>query len=185
MSDPPTIIVAERDQLVRDALRVEFSHLGFVVLLAANGPEAEDFATRTIADLAILDVALPGLSGYDACARIRRQSGYQNAPIVLTAHKRSPRVDAAAVAAGATTILSKPYSFNDLLTTLVPHLQVDHPLLIKLPTAAGLGEPKGHEWGRPETLEWRFGASSGLSRNGLILPVVRGRGVKVPLIRKP
>src|SRR6202035_306259 len=111
MSDPPTMIIAERDPLVRDALRVEFSHLGFVVLLAASGPEAEDFASRTIADLAILDVTLPGFSGYDACARIRRQTGYQDTPIVLTAHKRSPRVDAAAAAAGATSILSKPYSF--------------------------------------------------------------------------
>jgi DNA-binding response OmpR family regulator len=185
MSDPPTTIIAERDPLVRDALRVEFSHLGFVVLLAASGPEAEDFASRTIADLAILDVTLPGFSGYDACARIRRQTGYQDTPIVLTAHKRSPRIDAAAAAAGATSILSKPYSFNDLLSTLAPHLRADHPLLVKLPGAAGLGEPTGREWGKPETLEWRFGADSGLSRNGLILRVVRGKGVQVPLIRKP
>ena len=151
------MIIAEHDSLVRDALRVEFSHLGFVVLLAASGPEAEDFAARTVADLVILDVMLPRLSGYDACARIRQRVGYENTPIVLTTYKRSPRVDAAAVAAGATSILGKPYSFNDLLSTLAPHLRADHPLLVKLPGVAGLGEPAGREWGKPETLEWRFG----------------------------
>jgi DNA-binding response OmpR family regulator len=185
MSEPPTIIVAARDQLVRDVLRVEFSHLGFIVLLAMTGPEAEDYAARTIADLAVLDVELPGFSGYDACARIRRQTGYQTAPILLTVRERSPRVDAAAVTAGATAILSKPFSFNDLLSTLAPHLPSDHALLVRLPAAGGVGEGTGREWGRPETLEWRFGTDSGLSRNGLMLPVVRGKGVQVPLIRKP
>jgi CheY-like chemotaxis protein len=185
MSEPPTIIVAARDQLVRNALRVEFSHLGFIVLLAMTGPEAEDFAARTIADLAVLDVELPGFSGYDACARIRRQTGYETTPIVLTVRERSPRVDAAAATAGATAILSKPFSFNDLLSALAPHLPPDHALLVRLPAAGGVGEGTGRKWGRPETLEWRFGASSGLSRNGLMLPIVRGKGVRVPLIRKP
>jgi DNA-binding response OmpR family regulator len=185
MSGPPTIIIAEHDPLIRNVLRVEFSHIGFVVLLAANGPEAEDFAVRTVAHLAVLDIALPGFSGYDACARIRRQAGYERTPIVLSAHTQTPRVAAAATKAGATVMLLKPYSFNDLLNTLSPFLPADDPLLVRLPKAAGLGETAGREWGRPATLEWRFGNGSGLSQNRLMLPIVRGQGIKVPLVRKP
>lgn len=185
MSGPPTIIIAEYDPLIRNVLRVEFSHVGYVVLLATDGQEAEAFAARTLAHLVVLDVALPGFSGYDACARIRRQAGYQDTPIVLTALKRSPPVDAAAATAGATAVLVKPYSFNNLLNTLAPHLPADHPLLAKIPRPPGVGEPAGQAWGQPETLEWRFGNDSGLSRNRLMLPIVRGNGVRIPLIRKP
>lgn len=185
MRGPPTIIIAECDPLIRNALRVELSHVGFVVLLAGTGREAEDFAAQTIADLAVLDVALSAFSGYDACARIRRRAGYQGIPIVLTTHKRSPSVEAAAMTAGATAVLVKPYSFNDLLNTIAPHLPANHPLVAKLPGAAGPGDAPRQAWGRPETLEWRFGSDSGLSRNRLMLPIVRGAGVKIPLVRKP
>jgi DNA-binding response OmpR family regulator len=182
MSGPATIIIAEHDARIRDVLRVEFSHINFVVLLAASGPEAEDFAAQTVAHLAVLDVALAGFSGYDACARIRRQKGYDRTPIVLTAHSQSPRVEAAAMKAGATAMLIKPYSFNDLLQTLAPHLPAGDPLQRNLPNP---GDASGREWGRPETLEWRFGSDSGLSKNRLMLPIVRGQGVRIPLIRKP
>ncbi len=181
----PSIIIAEYDPLIRNVLRVEFTRADYVVLIAASGPEAEAFAARTLAHLAVLDVALPGFSGFDACARIRREEGYQNTPIVLTGHRRSPKIDAAAAKAGATAVLSKPYSFNDLLNTLAPHLPADHSLMTRFPKAAGMGEAAGRAWGQPDTLEWRFGADSGLSRNRLMLPIVRGSGVKIPLIRKP
>jgi DNA-binding response OmpR family regulator len=185
MSGPATIIIAECDPLIRSALRVEFSHIEFVVLLAANGQEAEQFAAQTVAHLTVLDVALPGFSGYDACARMRRQSGYARIPIVLTAAAYSPRVDAAAKAAGATAVLGKPYSFNDLLNTLAPHLPADDPLMTRRPRTPGLGETAGQAWGQPASLEWQFGSDSGLSRNRLLLPIVRGQGSKIPLIRKP
>lgn len=180
----PSIIVAEYDPLIRNALRVEFSRMDFVVLIATSGAEAEEFAARTIVHLAVLDVALPGFSGFEACARIRRQHGYQDIPIVLTAHQRTPRIDAAAKQASATTVLAKPYSFNDLLNTLAPHLPAEHALM-KCPRAAGLGEVAGRAWGQPASLEWQFGNESGLSRNRLMLPIVRGSGVRIPLLRKP
>ncbi len=185
MSAPPTIIIAEPDPIVRDVLRVELSRLDFVVLLAASSHEAEEFAGRTIAHLVVLDVGRSGFSGYDACARTRRRDGYQDTPIVLMVHQRSARVDAAAERAGATSVLSKPYSFNDLLDALAPHLPPDDPLLTNRPRVSGWGEPKGQTWGQAPSLEWRFGNDSGLSRNRFMLPIVRGVGVKVPLYRKP
>jgi len=185
MSSPPTIIIAELDPIIRSVLRVEFSWVDFVVLLAADGQEAENFAARTVARLVVLDAGLEGFGGYDACARIRRRVGYHHAPIVLTVHERSPRVAAAATKAGATEVLAKPYSFNDLLNTLVQHLPADDLLLVNRPKAPGLCEVAGRAWGQPAPLEWRFSNDSGLSRNRLMLPIVRGSGVKVPLIRKP
>ncbi|WP_428484279.1 response regulator transcription factor [Rhodopila sp.] len=180
MSAPPTIIIVEPDPLIRNVLRVEFSQLTFAVLLPANGPEAEDFATRTVASLVVLDAGLSRLSGYDACARIRRQPGYRDTPIVLTARDLSPKIQAAAGAAGATATLGKPYAFNDLLDTISPHLPPDNPLLTTRPKGFGLSETA---WGRPATLEWKFGSDSGLSRNKAVMTIVRSKTVRIPLIR--
>jgi DNA-binding response OmpR family regulator len=185
MSGPPTIIISEPDPGVRAVLRVEFSHVGFVVLLAADGQEAEAFAARTVAHLVVLDVGLKGFGGYDACARIRRLSGYRIIPIVLTTQRPSARVDAAAEQAVATAVLAKPYSFNDLLDTLAPHLPPDDALRVNRPNASIPGATDGHAWGQQASLAWRFGSDSGLSQNRLMLPIVRGGGVKIPLYQKP
>jgi DNA-binding response OmpR family regulator len=180
MSDLPTIIIAERDPIFSSSLRVAFTELGFVVLLAFNGADAQDYAAHTRAMLVVVDASLPGITGYDACARIRRQPGYQSTPIVMTAHTLSDRMRAAAQTAGATTVLEKPYSFNDLLDGVAPFLAPSHPLLSHRPKPPAARETA---WTRQTPLEWKFGTDSGLSRNKAVMQVVRVQGQRLPLKR--
>jgi CheY-like chemotaxis protein len=79
----PIVIIAEPDPLIRNVLRVEFTHWDYVVRLAAAGQEAEDYAAHAVAHLIVLDAKLQ-LGAYDACARIRLQPEYAARPIVLT-----------------------------------------------------------------------------------------------------
>jgi DNA-binding response OmpR family regulator len=178
---PPIVIIVEPAAMISDVLRVEFSRLGFAVLLAANGKEAEEYAARTLANLVVMDVTEMKLSGYAACARIRRQSGYATRPIVLTASQISPQDTAAAEKAGATVLLAKPYSMSDLVRAVSPHLSADDPLLTHPSRGMGMADP-AQQW-RSGQKPWRFGDESGLSRNGSILSVVRGVGKRIPLIR--
>ena len=184
MSALPVVIISEPTTMISDVLRVEFSCLGFIVLLAANGQEAEEFASQTLANLVVLDVSTMKLSGYAACARIRRQSGYANQPIILTVGEISTQDTAAAEAAGATGLLAKPYSMNDLIQAVMPHLPAGDPLLTHPSQGSGMAEAP-REWKPLPRPAWRFGAESGLSRNGRMLPIFRGQGVRMPLIRKP
>jgi DNA-binding response OmpR family regulator len=181
---PPVVIIVEPATMISDVLRVEFSCLGFAVLLAANGKEAEEYAMQAVANLVVLDVTEMKLSGYVACARIRRQSGYATRPIVMTASQISPQDTAAAEKAGATVLLAKPYSMSDLIKAVSPFLPADDPLLTHPSKGPGMAETT-HEWSLGPKPVWRFGVDSGLSRNGSILNVVRGVGVRIPLIRKP
>jgi DNA-binding response OmpR family regulator len=185
MSDRPIIIIAEPDPMFSSSLRVEFETLQYIALLAANGAEAERLATDTDAQVVILDGALPGTTAYDACARIRHQPGYRDTPVLLTATALTPRVTAAAAKAGVTRTLCKPYSFNDLLNTIVSCLPPGHPLMTHRPKVAGLGEVAGHYWGPPKTFEWRFGRESSLSRNKAVLPIVRGTAAVLAPKRAP
>ncbi len=185
MSTPPTIIIADPDPLVREVLRVSFSEADFAVLMAGDGPEAERFSARTEARLVVLDTALPGVTSYDACARIRRQTGYRNTPIVLTARDLRPRVAAAAAKAGATVVLGKPYAFNDLIAAVRPHVPAADSLMTQGLRQPGMAQRTGVSWGPLAPLKWQAGPDSGLSQNGRVLTIVRGVMVRIPLQRKP
>jgi DNA-binding response OmpR family regulator len=182
MSTLPIVIIVEPDSMVSDVLRVEFSCLGCAVLMAATGEQAEEYAARTVANLVVLDVTTMKLQGYAACARIRRQAGYANRPIVLTSRTVSAQDTMAGEKAGASLILAKPYSMTELVQAVAPHLPAGDPLLTHPSRPGGMAEAV-QEWKPMAKPAWRFGADSGLSRNQSILSVVRAEGKKVPLIR--
>lgn len=182
MSTPATIIISEPDPIISGVLRVEFSRSDFAVLLAESCAEAEEYAARTVASLVVLDAGLADPRAYEACARIRRRLGYSGRPIVLTAKENTARTRAAAQKAGATALLSKPYSIMDLFRAVTPHVAANDPLLMTVATRRGLAAPRPLEWTATPP-EWRAGAGSALSRNGLLLPIVRRSGMKVPVIR--
>ena len=178
MTTPPIIIVAESDPMISGVLRVEFSRWDFAVLLATTSQEADAFAAQTVASLVVLDIAKPLMIAYETCARIRRRPGYGERPIVLTAWDVSVRFQAAAAAAGATTLLQKPYSVMDLFKAITPHMKADDPLLVAGYTKTGLAASE--EWKPSGALEWNSGSDSALTRNRLLLPIVRGGGKKIP-----
>jgi CheY-like chemotaxis protein len=55
---------------------------GHEVELAHSGPEALELFTRMRPDIAILDIGMPGLSGYDVARRIRKQSASQDITLI-------------------------------------------------------------------------------------------------------
>ncbi|HEY4172876.1 MAG TPA: response regulator [Rhodopila sp.] len=182
MSTPPIVIIAEPDPIISSVLRVEFTRLDFAVLLAASGPEAEDYAGQTVAHLVVLDTKFY-LGAYDACARIRRLPGYADRPIVLTATEPSPKVRAAAERASATAVLAKPYSVDDLFNAIRPFIPANDLMLTHSARVGGMNAPR--TWAPTPPLTWESGGNSALSRNGQLLPIVRGKGVLIPHIRKP
>jgi DNA-binding response OmpR family regulator len=184
MSEPPTIIIAEPDPLFSNTLRIEFSSADFVALMAASAAEAEDFASRTNAHLVVLDARLPGVSAYDACARIRHLDGYQATPILLTVGAVTPKIMAAAAKASVTAVLAKPYSFNELLDKVTPHVAADSVLQTFRQSRPGMADAPNMVWGPPPSLRWPHGPGSELSRNSQMLGIVRRSGPPTGPTRK-
>jgi DNA-binding response OmpR family regulator len=182
MSTPPIVIIAEPDPIISSILRVEFTRLDFAVLLATSGPEAEDYASQTVAHLVVLDARLH-LGAFDAAARIRRRQGYADRPIVLTTTEPSPKIKAAAEKASVTVVLAKPYSVDDLFNAIRPFVPSDDLLLTHSARVGGMNAPRTWAPAAPQT--WQSGGNSALTRNGQLLPIVRGKGAMIPLIRKP
>ena len=182
MSTPHTVIIADRDSIVSNALRVEFSRCDFIVLLANDPPGAEAYARQVTASLVVLDIAAHKLPSFDACARIRRRPGYEACPIVLTAFEVTEPIRQAAAMAGATCTVEKDYAFADLINAVLPHVPPNHPIARQLAPAPGLAATQ-QEWTLKPTLSWRFGSESRLSHNARVMPALRGQGVRVPMLK--
>jgi DNA-binding response OmpR family regulator len=174
------IIVAEQDWNLRNVLRQHLDGLGYRTLVTPIAGEAEDFARRVLARLVLLDVELPGYSGYEACARIRRMVGYGGVPIVLMTAASSTRRHLAGQRAGASAMLLKPFSMNDLKRE-VDRLLLDpdtlpHPAPAPDHLVPGFADAPVRVWQPSAELTWRFGEGSGLSAGRRALEMMRLTG---------
>src|SRR5205814_6317662 len=70
---PATILVVDDEKTLRDTLEYNLRREGYRVLTAADGNDATRLAYSEAPDLIILDIMLPGMSGFDVCRAIRKQ----------------------------------------------------------------------------------------------------------------
>lgn len=89
---------------------------GIDVIAASNGVEAADICAREDLDIALLDVMMPGLSGYGACRRIKADPRSRHVPVVLVTALDEPSDRLRGIAAGADDFLPKPVCDVALLT---------------------------------------------------------------------
>lgn len=84
MSAPLRILVADDYQDGREMLAFLLQRLGHTVAVAQDGPSAIEVAADFLPDVAILDIGMPGLSGYDVARELRRQRGKTLALVALS-----------------------------------------------------------------------------------------------------
>jgi CheY-like chemotaxis protein len=84
----------------------------YQVTLARNGTEAIQAVTRAMPDLAILDVMMPDMDGYELCQKLRQPPLNARMPIVMLTAMTSEEEKRLALAAGANDIWSKPFDMD-------------------------------------------------------------------------
>jgi CheY-like chemotaxis protein len=72
---PPTILVVDDDDAVRDALSGELEDHGYDVIRARDGDDALRLLDQTVPDLAVVDLLMPGLDGWGLIDAIRARGG--------------------------------------------------------------------------------------------------------------
>jgi two-component system OmpR family response regulator len=110
------LLVVEDEQRMAEALRRGLSAEGFAVDLAATGPEGLDLARHGSYDAVILDVMLPGLSGYRVVRALRAESNW--VPVLMLSAKDGEYDQADGLDVGADDYLTKPFSYVVLLARL-------------------------------------------------------------------
>ena len=110
--DEKTILFADDDPEIREVLRLLLSGEGYRTVEAANGAEVLEKLDDTV-DLVILDVMMPGMSGYAVCSEIRRRSAV---PVLFLTAKSQDTDKAVGFSAGGDDYLVKPFSYTELVS---------------------------------------------------------------------
>jgi CheY-like chemotaxis protein len=110
-----TVLVAD-DNPDQRALYVDIlTHAGYVVIQAQDGAEAIQRARETRPALILMDVTMPGTSGWNALRALRDQVETQHIPVITITGLSATRDRDASFAAGCDAYLSKPVSPRRLL----------------------------------------------------------------------
>ena len=106
----PVIVVADDDPDILELVVMRLERSGHVVHKAADGDTALGLVEQHQPDLAVLDVMMPGLDGYELTRRLREDPAMKDLLIVLlTARVQEGDVDAG-LASGADDYITKPFS---------------------------------------------------------------------------
>jgi DNA-binding response OmpR family regulator len=113
--DPrPLILVADDDEDILTLVTVRLELAGYDVIKARSGDEALRMATEHTPDLAVLDVTMPGLDGYEVTRRLRVQEATSETPVILLTARAQETDVARGLAAGADDYVKKPFDARDL-----------------------------------------------------------------------
>jgi two-component system response regulator RegX3 len=109
------ILAVEDEASFSDALAYLLGREGFEVIVADSGTAAIELFDRQGADLILLDLMLPGLSGTEVCRQIRTRS---NVPIIMLTAKDSEVDKVVGLELGADDYVTKPYSSRELVARI-------------------------------------------------------------------
>jgi len=109
------VLVVEDDEATRSALRALLDDAGYVCDEAADGERAVAAMREAQFDLVLLDVGLPGMSGADVHAHLRRDPRTRFLPIVFLTAYADRQIKLQQLEAGAEDFITKPYDADELL----------------------------------------------------------------------
>jgi CheY-like chemotaxis protein len=126
MATKKRILIVEDNDDYRYLLVIFLSREGYEVVEARTGSEAIEQVHATHPDLIIMDLALPGITGDEALARLKADPSTRKIPIVVATafHEAAARVERV-VAAGADEILHKPITWTTIQEVMSRYLSED------------------------------------------------------------
>lgn len=117
------ILLVEDEDSYSDPLSYLLTKEGYDVEVASTGPDALAAFERSGADLVLLDLMLPGMSGVDVCRGLRQTS---NVPVIMLTAKDSEVDKVVGLELGADDYVTKPYSSRELLARVKAVLRRGH-----------------------------------------------------------
>jgi two-component system, OmpR family, KDP operon response regulator KdpE len=119
-----TILVVDDEPQIRRVLRATLSSNGYEVIEAQSGQEAIEMVVTERPELILLDVNMHGMSGLEACNKIRMSF---DGPIIMVTVRNTERDKIAALDAGADDYVVKPFAIGELLARIRAALRRSNP----------------------------------------------------------
>ena len=110
----PTILIADDDPEMRELLAVRLRTFKCKLIQATDGDEAWTAAKKNVPDLVILDVMMPGLSGWEVCRKIREDSSLSHTGVIMLTGIGERLNEMTSPLYGADEHVDKPFDFAEL-----------------------------------------------------------------------
>jgi CheY-like chemotaxis protein len=114
----PKILIAEDEQDILELIIFTLQFGGYEVVPTSNGEEALAMTRQEQPDLALLDVRMPRMSGYQVCSAIKADLKTQHIPVVFLSAKGQEAEIKTGFETGATDYILKPFAPDHLLKRL-------------------------------------------------------------------
>ncbi|HET9332312.1 MAG TPA: adenylate/guanylate cyclase domain-containing protein [Gemmatimonadota bacterium] len=108
-----------------EAIAATLRQEGYKVSVATSGEQGLDVLERFRPDLILLDVMMPGMDGFETCARIKAAPEWAEIPVVFLTARGDPDDIVHGFEAGAVDYVSKPFNAHELLARVRTHLTLD------------------------------------------------------------
>jgi two-component system, OmpR family, phosphate regulon response regulator PhoB len=108
------VLVADDDEDILQLLSFRLERAGYEVVQARNGDEALRLVIERVPALAVLDVMMPGLNGFEVTRELRRNAATRATPVILLTAKAQASDVAVGMGAGADEYVKKPFDARDL-----------------------------------------------------------------------
>ena len=112
--DRPLVLVADDDDDIRSLVIFRLERSGYRTVVARDGEEALALALERRPDLAVLDVMMPKLDGYEVTRRLRREDATRAMPVILLTARVQDADVARGFESGADDYIRKPFSPQEL-----------------------------------------------------------------------
>jgi diguanylate cyclase (GGDEF)-like protein len=123
-SREPLILIV--DDMIENIVFLEkiLSKSGFRTISASSGSEAMDLMIEYKPDLILLDIVMPGLSGFETCAKIQSNKDFIDIPVIFLSAKKDEKTIIESFIYGGIDYVVKPFNSPELLARVNTHLQL-------------------------------------------------------------
>ena len=129
MSEQPVrqrILVVDDNAANAELIGAYLAGTGWAVETAHSGAEALAKATSQPPDVVLLDLMMPGVSGYEVCSQLKARAETKDIPVIVVTALTEVEAVEKAIDAGADDFLSKPVNRLELITRIKSLLSVRH-----------------------------------------------------------
>jgi twitching motility two-component system response regulator PilG len=120
------VLVIDDSNTIRRSAEVFLTQAGYDVILAEDGFSALTKITEHRPDVIFVDIMMPRLDGYQACALIKRSARFRSTPVIMLSSKDGVFDRARGRLVGSDQYLTKPFTRDDLVSAVRQHARSTH-----------------------------------------------------------
>jgi DNA-binding response OmpR family regulator len=109
------ILIAEDEKDIRELIVFSLTFAGFEVVPAVDGQDAVEKAQEFMPDLIMMDVRMPKMTGYEACAKMKTIDKVKDIPVVILSAKGQESEIQTGLNVGAYEYILKPFAPDELI----------------------------------------------------------------------